>query len=112
MLLTITVFAKEDSIGSTLLERISYIQKCAGPMPLLLTISLVILYILAEICFIIYNKKFKNIKNDLKENKTSDYLPVVYGVRAISLILIVMFHIWEQTWIFYNLRISETKLFV
>lgn len=40
------------------------------------------------------------------------YLYVLDGLRAISLILIFMFHTWQQSWIFCNLRLTQnTYLF-
>lgn len=49
------------------------------------------------------------MKKDTRQDRISGYLYALDGLRAISLILIVMFHTFQQSWIFYNLRISQNK---
>lgn len=43
-----------------------------------------------------------------RERRISGYLPALDGVRVLSLMLIVMFHTWQQTWISYSLRLNAT----
>ncbi len=38
------------------------------------------------------------------------YLPVLDGMRALSLILIWVFHVWQQSWIWYNIKLPNGKL--
>ena len=44
------------------------------------------------------------MKNDSRQNRIPGYLSAPDGLRALSLILIVMFHSWQQSWIYLNLR--------
>lgn len=46
----------------------------------------------------------KNRKNDIP-----GYLYALDGMRALSLIFIVIFHTFQQSWIFYNLKIGPNK---
>ena len=43
-----------------------------------------------------------------RQERIPGYLYALDGLRAISLILIVMFHTFQQSWIFYNLKLTKT----
>ena len=49
------------------------------------------------------------MSSNSREERIPGYLYALDGLRAISLILIVIFHTWQQSWIFYNLRLNENK---
>ena len=49
------------------------------------------------------------MNNDTRQDRISGYLYALDGLRAISLILIVMFHTFQQSWIFYNIKIGGNK---
>lgn len=49
------------------------------------------------------------MKISSREERIPGYLYALDGLRAVSLIMIVMFHTWQQSWISYNLKLSETK---
>lgn len=38
------------------------------------------------------------------------YLPALDGIRAVSLILIWVFHIWQQSWIGYNIKAPDGRI--
>ena len=42
-----------------------------------------------------------------RQNSIPGYLYVLDGLRAVSLILIFMFHTWQQSWIFYRLQLTK-----
>lgn len=44
-----------------------------------------------------------------RQDTIPGYLYALDGLRAISLILIVIFHTWQQSWISYSIRLNETK---
>ncbi len=44
-----------------------------------------------------------------RKNDIPGYLYALDGMRALSLIFIVMFHTFQQSWIFYNLKIGPNK---
>ena len=47
-----------------------------------------------------------------RQDKIPGYLYALDGLRAVSLIFIVMFHTWQQSWIYANLQLTKTvKLF-
>lgn len=47
-----------------------------------------------------------------RQDRIPGYLYALDGLRAVSLIFIVMFHTWQQSWIFANLQLTKTiKLF-
>lgn len=47
-----------------------------------------------------------------RQERIPGYLYAPDGLRAVSLILIVMFHTWQQSWIYYNLKLdADTYLF-
>lgn len=51
------------------------------------------------------------MSRDAREERIPGYLYALDGLRALSLILIVVFHTWQQTWIFWDLRLNaRTKL--
>ena len=47
--------------------------------------------------------------NNSRQSDIPGYLYALDGMRAISLIFIVIFHTFQQSWIFYNLKISPDK---
>lgn len=47
--------------------------------------------------------------NKSRQNRIPGYLYALDGLRAVSLIFIVMFHTWQQSWIFYQYRIPGTS---
>lgn len=49
------------------------------------------------------------MKTDSRKERIPGYLYALDGLRAVSLILIVMFHTWQQSWISYNLKITDAK---
>lgn len=49
------------------------------------------------------------MKNNTRETRIPGYIPSLDGLRALSLMLIVMYHTWQQSWIPYNLKISASK---
>lgn len=50
--------------------------------------------------------------NSSRKEKIPGYLHALDGLRAVSLIFIVMFHTWQQSWIFANIQLTQTtKLF-
>lgn len=52
------------------------------------------------------------MSNNSREESIPGYLYALDGLRAVSLLLVVMFHTWQQSWIFYNLRLdADTYLF-
>ena len=44
--------------------------------------------------------------NNSRQSDIPGYLYALDGMRAISLIFIVIFHTFQQSWIFYNLKTS------
>lgn len=38
------------------------------------------------------------------------YLPVLDGIRALALILVWVFHVWQQSWIFYHIKSPEGEI--
>lgn len=47
-----------------------------------------------------------------RQDKIPGYLYALDGLRAISLIFVVMFHTWQQSWIYANIQLTPTlKLF-
>lgn len=49
------------------------------------------------------------MNSNSRSDRIPGYLYALDGLRALSLILIVMFHTWQQSWIFMNIRVSESK---
>jgi peptidoglycan/LPS O-acetylase OafA/YrhL len=49
------------------------------------------------------------MKNDRRE-RIPGYLYALDGLRAVSLIFIVMFHTWQQSWIFCNLKLTQNHM--
>lgn len=45
--------------------------------------------------------------NNSRKEKIPGYLHALDGLRAISLIFIVMFHTWQQSWIFANIKLTQ-----
>ena len=74
------------------------------PIPLIMCIIIVFLFIAGIILYAIYCPKVKKTT----EEKLSSYLPALDGLRAVSVILIFIFHLWQQTWISYKLRLTDT----
>ena len=48
---------------------------------------------------------------DSRERRIPGYLSALDGLRALSLILIVMYHTWQQSWIYLNLRLGPNMYF-
>lgn len=46
--------------------------------------------------------------SDLRQDRISGYLYVLDGLRAVSLLFIVMFHTWQQSWISWNIQLNPT----
>ena len=46
------------------------------------------------------------MRPDTREERIPGYLYALDGLRAISLILILMYHTWQHSWIFYDFRLS------
>lgn len=51
------------------------------------------------------------MRNKSRQRSIPGYLSALDGLRAVSLILIVMFHSWQQSWIFLNLRLGPNTYF-
>lgn len=49
------------------------------------------------------------MNKDTRQDRISGYLYALDGLRAVSLILIVIFHTFQQSWIYYNLKIGPNK---
>lgn len=50
--------------------------------------------------------------NNSRQERIPGYLYALDGLRAVALIFIVMFHTWQQSWIFANIQLTKTiKLF-
>lgn len=50
--------------------------------------------------------------NNSRQDKIPGYLYALDGLRAISLIFVVMFHTWQQSWIYANIQLTPSiKLF-
>lgn len=50
--------------------------------------------------------------NDSRQERIPGYIYALDGLRAVALIFIVMFHTWQQSWIFANIQLTKTiKLF-
>lgn len=51
-------------------------------------------------------------QNNDRSKYISGYLCELDGLRAVSLILIVMFHTWQQSWIAYTIKLTESKYLI
>ena len=49
------------------------------------------------------------MKNNQREKSISGYLPALDGLRAVSLILVFMFHNWQASWIAYKIALPNGK---
>ena len=48
------------------------------------------------------------MSDNAREARIPGYLYALDGLRALSLILIVIFHTWQQSWIFYEIRLNAS----
>lgn len=49
------------------------------------------------------------MKPSSREDRIPGYLYALDGLRAVALIFIVMFHTWQQSWIYYNIKLGPDK---
>ena len=48
------------------------------------------------------------MSHDSRQERIPGYLYALDGLRALSLILIVMYHTWQQSWIYYRIRLNAS----
>lgn len=89
------------------MNRIADIYRQLGALPgkLVLSVSAVILCSAAAVLFALNSRQKDKAAADAQGY--SAYLPAVDGLRAVSAIMIFSFHLWQQTWIAYRLRLTD-----